>query len=564
MRIKRKRDLEDVCKLYDSDSAYGSQPKRTKARSTSPDDSPSSPVTSVEHDTDFVVSEDTSEDELTLKPKNQRQPVTHPRTSRTLRSCTRRQRRSPSHDEDSDYHSANKTPGRTHKIANRSSRAPTRKARLDAELANLADYNKSPVLRSRTRRTCENINKVVDVSDSEGEYTRRACREKPKAPTLSDRLRVQGARITKPRAKIPSPKKRRHKLLAEVKQLQPWHGWSLEEEESSSDSGSESDDRPFPRSHNRHYPPKVLGSQNTPWTDIPGEIRNKIYEYAMLNEEEKTFNVIHYPNGVPRRSVRGITSMTNFAHSYWGFTQSCQQIRNEFTPWLLNKRRVRTPLATLNHYVETFHRLDQDGKRAGWIEPIFRGAPLPGRGVEVLNLLKVKHANPDLHLQLTPTTVNVILDYLTPPTDEHHFDELKIVKDMDETFADWTGNTRQTAGIEGIHITSIGREDQTEHSDGEDDDVSHEILIKLDIGTVHELQPQLQGVNSFIFASRIAQKTGVKLQASFGGGVARWIVRRPGTVDMQWKKGKGRGASMFRRLTLAPQELEGFLEESLD
>lgn len=81
-------------------------------------------------------------------------------------------------------------------------------------------------------------------------------------------------------------------------------------------------------------------------------------------EEKKALTVVHYPDGIPRRSIRGISTTTNFTHSFWGFTQTCRQVRDEISPWLLSKRKVRTSLTTLNVYAEVFHRPDPlSGKR---------------------------------------------------------------------------------------------------------------------------------------------------------------------------------------------------------
>ena len=312
------------------------------------------------------------------------------------------------------------------------------------------------------------------------------------------------------------------------------------------------------------YAPKVPGTQNAAWSELPGEIRNKIYEHAMANEEQKTLNVVHYPGGIPRRSVRGMASKTNFAHSYWGFTQTCRQVRDEFTPWLLNKRRVRTPLATLNDYIDMFHRPDETGKRVGWIEPVCRDAPLPGDGVEILGLLQHQNGKPNFHLQLTPTVVRMELD-------PNEFDELTLIRDMDETFWDWSGNILEFAGIHGIHITSIVKGDKVNGDSDEDsveeDEGSHQILVKLDVerprANNNTHQRQLHNLNRFIFASQIAHKEGVRVQASFNGGIARWVVRRPGTVDMQWKEHKHRGVNMFRRLTSLRHLSNAYREEDL-
>jgi hypothetical protein len=54
------------------------------------------------------------------------------------------------------------------------------------------------------------------------------------------------------------------------------------------------------------------------------KIVNNICEYAITNEEEKILNVRHYPDGIPCRSVRDISSKTYFAHSNWRRAQVCR------------------------------------------------------------------------------------------------------------------------------------------------------------------------------------------------------------------------------------------------
>ncbi|KAK1920127.1 hypothetical protein P3342_002423 [Pyrenophora teres f. teres] len=100
-------------------------------------------------------------------------------------------------------------------------------------------------------------------------------------------------------------------MRAGDEQLALWHGWVFDD---SSDE-DEKNER-LPRTHSHRYPPNKVGVQNVEWSLLPGELRNKIYEYAMMGEKENVLNVRHYPDGVPRRSDRGIASNTNFAFSH--------------------------------------------------------------------------------------------------------------------------------------------------------------------------------------------------------------------------------------------------------
>jgi hypothetical protein len=164
---------------------------------------------------------------------------------------------------------------------------------------------------------------------------------------------------------------------------------------------------------------------------MAAELRNIIYEYRKVNGEEKVLNVLHYPHGIPRRSIRGVSTPTNFALSYWGFTQTCHQVRNQLTPWLSEKRTVRTPLATLNGYVYTFHGADPvTGERIGRVDPICTGAPLKRDRVEVLELLKLHCGSSSFHLQLIPTSVSLVLDWLQPEARAGDYDELNIFQEI--------------------------------------------------------------------------------------------------------------------------------------
>src|SRR5690242_8995129 len=105
------------------------------------------------------------------------------------------------------------------------------------------------------------------------------------------------------------------------------------------------------------------------WYNLPGELRNCVYKWCLLLEEDKIQSVCHFPHGFRQcRSKHNDTAYGNFPSSYWGFTQVSRRIRAEFTPWLLKQRRVKTPLATLNEYVEVFHPTQPGTEnRMGWV-----------------------------------------------------------------------------------------------------------------------------------------------------------------------------------------------------
>jgi hypothetical protein len=64
---------------------------------------------------------------------------------------------------------------------------------------------------------------------------------------------------------------------------------------------------------------------------LPDELRKDAYKYCMDNGEEKALEVVQNPGDSPRRSIGGVATTTNFAYSYWAFTQACQQVRQELT-----------------------------------------------------------------------------------------------------------------------------------------------------------------------------------------------------------------------------------------
>jgi len=439
------------------------------------------------------------------------------------------------------------------KPSHREHKAPSRSKaeRLAAELANLADFNAPP--------------KPRNAEDSDDEQ------ESPPPRRTRKRESIKHGRVTKlkvaPDPSAVATKKRtpQDKLLAEVSSLELWPHWESEEEDSA--RNDDDDEDRMPRTHSRVYPPKEVGVQNIPWSSLPAEMRNTIYEYCMETEEKKVLTVIHYPDGIPRRSVRGVSTTTNFAHSFWGFTQTCKQVREELTPWLLSKRSVRTPLATLNNYVELFHRVDPvDGKRIGHIEPICTGAPLPGNGVEILALVKQIHHSSAFHLKLDPPSFYPAIEELQVEPDPNQWDEMTIFRDIEHLFA--TGNKAaiDAAGIKAIHVTSVACGPGENEEEEEED--SHDILIKLSIdkeasaGVTRD--EQLKLINEFLFQSWFARKTGLRIQAKVAGGQGQWIVKAVRGMVMGWKTKRRGGEKVFRLLTAEEDELDGYTELDLE
>jgi hypothetical protein len=511
------------------------------------------------------------------RPKRARREVPQepPKRTRSARQQTtqvplkhtrsRRQEQLDDSAEESDHEDSTPKSSKPTKVQTSGEKKATK---LAAELANLADYNAPPEPRPH-----QELESDAD-SDDEGSvpFTKRQSRR----ALATKKHPVKDSRVTKSKPQLRTkPLKKQSKeerLATDVAELEPWHGSQSRQDDNADESEDDNGDNNDPKSYTVLYPSAQLGVQNQPWSSLPGEIRNTIYEYCMINEEEKKVNVKHYPDGIPRRSSRGDIPRTNFPHSHWGFTQTCQQVRDEFTSWLLQKRRVRTSFTTLNDYVETFHRPNPRGEIFGWIEPICTGAALPGDGVEILNLINYKKANPGFHLELTPTTPSTYQELFATEGGFEIFDELTLMQVIDEHFATGGGPSADVLGIEAINIRSLSMEEEMEVADGDDDDDdddddSHEILIKLEMTkTLHyNWVPchQLRALNRLLFVTELSSKDRLKVRASFAGLVAEWLVREPGEVLLRCIEARRGGKKTFARLTDSHDGVGGFREEEL-
>jgi hypothetical protein len=213
--------------------------------------------------------------------------------------------------------------------------------------------------------------------------------------------------------------------------------------------------------------------------------------------------------------------------------------------------------------VETFHRPHPTiGKRIGHIEPFCTEAPLRGNGVEILELLKMEKDNEPFHLQLTPTNVSLEILALQLELNPDQFDELSIFKDIGQL--DYYVNAEfASICIQSVRISSV----QQHVFEDVEEDPSHEILLTLDIGTSSPPQQTrdeyLRSLGRWLFLSKVAEKTNIKVQAAFGGGKAKWVVRRRNVVDVVWRETKKGGEKIFRRYVLADPEEWSVEEEDL-
>jgi hypothetical protein len=149
-----------------------------------------------------------------------------------------------------------------------------------------------------------------------------------------------------------------------------------------------------------------------------------------------------------------------------------------------------------------------------------------------------------------------------------HYDELSICRDMENLYAIDTGNEMNDIGIKAVHVTSFDMDPDDATDDSEDDDSSNQIVIELEIGTPAggplTRNEQIDGLNHFVFKSKLSEKKGVELRASFAGGKARWEIEDKNVISMRWQSKKKGRKNLYRRLTTDHYVLNGFEEEDLD
>jgi hypothetical protein len=271
------------------------------------------------------------------------------------------------------------------------------------------------------------------------------------------------------------------------------------------------------------------------WSELPGEIRELIYLSCLSIEGNQVHNIRHYPQGF-RRSKRNAGSGTNFSQSYWSFTQTNRQIRAEFTPWLRNQRRISTPLATVNSYIDLFNPIDEKtGTRTGWIEPIEPacvGSPLPSEGVEVLDLLKNAYSDPDFHLELIPEP---------PGMHPRSADELTILGHLKCHILP-NGILLQACGITGItlrtcatspnfrgYFTDYPRDEQSQ---------KHHIVLDLAVqptltvdGIPRTPAQQRRCIEYWLFEeAKLARYEGLEIHTNIGSTNTEWKVTQSGIM----------------------------------
>ena len=146
---------------------------------------------------------------------------------------------------------------------------------------------------------------------------------------------------------------------------------------------------------------------------LPGELRNRIYEILLKDEEEVAVKKQSSAEGSRRSSRQGAADKPRF-QSY-ALAQTCQQLRTEYLPWLRQNRRIRIDLMELYDYLDTFHpavnSAESNSREEGHVEPIWHDFAI-AKGIDVLQLAKINGASPNLHFYLEPSMDEVRLpDY---------------------------------------------------------------------------------------------------------------------------------------------------------
>ncbi|KAJ4983473.1 hypothetical protein SVAN01_11036 [Stagonosporopsis vannaccii] len=279
------------------------------------------------------------------------------------------------------------------------------------------------------------------------------------------------------------------------------------------------------------------------WYSLPGELRNRIYEWCLLHENYAIRHVRHFPRGFRCcRSKRKGTACSNFPSSYWGFTQVNRQIRAEFTPWLLKRRRVKTPLATLNAYVEVFHpKLPDVGDRIGWIEPMktkFSRIAIPAEGIEVLSLLMHNHLDRDFHLELRA-------EY--PVISIYRRDEVDILHRLSRKI-DWDGELHKACGITSMVLLPYEERPWGTHVTVPHfvvrPSIKHRPMVRLickptctaDGRPRTATQQRWCLVYWLFYESRLAYYQDFYIHACLNGYEAMWKVNMPGFIVGKWER----------------------------
>jgi hypothetical protein len=290
---------------------------------------------------------------------------------------------------------------------------------------------------------------------------------------------------------------------------------------------------------------KRLKTNHATWSELPGELRNCIYEHCLALEAKSSYYIIQRTSD--DKLSRNSGPAPNFSSSFWSLTQVNRQTRAEFTPWLLGTRRVETPLATLNEYVDVFHPVDeQSGTRTGWIKPTppaLYGIPLPSHVIDISKAMQHRPFNPSCFLNLE-TQHNLDLT-------SNLFCALYYEKA-------WQGDCAQTCNIQSISLVPY----QNGVWDGMHEvpcrvstpSIDNDALLKIKCGPSYTPERQQrtpeQQMNClahwFFYEAELDLCQDVSVLVSVPGYKTLWTVLEPRYCYVTWERfGGGRG-TVFR------------------
>jgi hypothetical protein len=248
---------------------------------------------------------------------------------------------------------------------------------------------------------------------------------------------------------------------------------------------------------------------------LPGELRNRIFDLLLKEEQEVTVKQYSAQSAAKgsRRSARKVSEKPRF-QSY-ALAQTCKQLRSEYLTLLRKKRRVRVDLLDLYDYLDTFHpaenQFDPHERAEGHIEPVWHEIELRER-FDVLQLAKIANASPELHFYLEASENEVRLP-------EYH--ELATIKTIIETYSQWE-EISNTIRIRSIWLSS-----------SEDDSwyrYNRNVEIQCQRAIAGRADKRDSMINAWIFKSGLGDREDVTLACKTSYGTHRWEPKRTGDV----------------------------------
>lgn len=299
----------------------------------------------------------------------------------------------------------------------------------------------------------------------------------------------------------------------------------------------------FPSPH--PSPNKRLKKNHATWSVLPGEIRNTIYEHCLAMEAKLSHSITYRSSsaklGLEKLNLGSGSASSTSSSPFWSLTQANRQTRAEFKPWLQKTRRVETPLATLNEYIDVFLPAadEQSTTHTAWIKPLpplHCGIPLPTGGINITSLIQHRPINPSCLLEqetqhnLDPTS-DVLCALYNPKA--------------------WLGHCEKPANITSLTLAPY----QTGVWDGEHEvpcrvsspSIHDKIMLKIKCGpslTPEGQQPEQHMrllAHWFFYEAELDLCQDVVVLLSVPGYKTMWTVLEPGFAYATWERfGDGR------------------------